>query len=70
LYPVLKRPDEKYVTELAYQNPRFVEDMVREVALRLDADSRVDGYEIEVENHESIHDHNAYAFIRRDKSSQ
>jgi GTP cyclohydrolase I len=67
LYPVLKRPDEKFVTELAYQNPRFVEDMVREVALAFDADSRITAYEVEVENHESIHDHNAYAYINRVK---
>lgn len=67
LYPVLKRPDEKYVTELAYENPRFVEDMVREVALKFDADDRITTYEIEVENHESIHAHNAYAQLSRDK---
>lgn len=67
LYPVLKRPDEKYVTERAYMNPRFVEDMVREVALRLDEHANVDEYEIEVENHESIHDHNAYACVKRTK---
>ena len=67
LYPVLKRPDEKFVTEQAYDNPRFVEDMVREVALALDRDDRVKSYEIEVENHESIHDHNAYAFLSREK---
>jgi len=65
LYPLLKRPDEKYVTELAYDNPRFVEDMVREVALAFDADPRIEAYEIEVENHESIHDHNAYAYLKR-----
>lgn len=65
LYPVLKRPDEKYVTELAYANPRFVEDLVREVALAFDAHPNVRGYEIEVENHESIHDHNAYAYLKR-----
>ena len=65
LYPVLKRPDEKFVTEQAYDNPRFVEDMVREVALIFNKDPRVKAYEIEVENHESIHDHNAYAFIKR-----
>lgn len=68
LYPVLKRPDEKFVTEQAYQNPRFVEDMVREVALAFDADERISAYEIEVENHESIHDHNAYAYLARSKS--
>jgi GTP cyclohydrolase IB len=67
LYPVLKRPDEKWVTERAYDNPRFVEDLVREVALAFDNDARILSYEIEVENHESIHDHNAYAWLRRDK---
>lgn len=65
LYPLLKRPDEKFVTEQAYDNPRFVEDMVREVALALDATGAIDAYEIEVENHESIHDHNAYAYLKR-----
>ena len=67
LYPVLKRPDEKFVTEQAYSNPRFVEDMVREVALKFDASDQVQSYEIEVENHESIHDHNAYAYLARSK---
>ncbi len=67
LYPVLKRPDEKFVTEQAYSNPRFVEDMVREVALAFDREDRVAAYEIEVENHESIHDHNAYAYLARVK---
>ena len=67
LYPLLKRPDEKFVTELAYDHPRFVEDMVREVALAFDADERITAYRIEVENHESIHDHNAYAMIERTK---
>lgn len=67
LYPVLKRPDEKFVTEQAYDNPRFVEDMVREVALAFDADSRIVSYDIEVENYESIHDHNAYAAVSRKK---
>ena len=69
LYPVLKRPDEKFVTEQAYKNPRFVEDMVREVALAFDKESKILAYEIEVENHESIHDHNAYAFIQRNKQA-
>ena len=68
LYPVLKRPDEKFVTEHAYDNPRFVEDMVREVALAFDAEDRIRWYEIEAENFESIHDHNAYASLRREKS--
>jgi len=67
LYPVLKRPDEKFVTELAYQNPRFVEDMVREVSVAFDNHPLITSYEIEVENHESIHDHNAYAFVSRSK---
>ena len=67
LYPVLKRPDEKYVTEQAYDNPRFVEDMVREVAIKFDKHPFVASYEIEVENHESIHDHNAYARLARSK---
>jgi len=65
LYPVLKRPDEKYVTERAYDNPRFVEDMVREVAVALDRDGRFISYEIEAENQESIHAHNAYAYLAR-----
>lgn len=69
LYPVLKRPDEKWVTETAFDNPRFVEDMVREVAVAFDRHERIRSYQIEVENHESIHDHNAYAFLERDKSS-
>lgn len=68
LFPVLKRPDEKWVTETAYENPRFVEDMVREVALKFDADSRIVSYEVEVENEESIHAHNAYACVTRSKN--
>lgn len=68
LFPVLKRPDEKWVTEKAYENPRFVEDLVREVALKFDQDPRVTSYEIEVENEESIHAHNAYAYLARKKS--
>jgi GTP cyclohydrolase I len=67
LFPLLKRPDEKWVTEHAYDNPRFVEDMVREVALAFDSDARITSYEIEVENYESIHAHNAYACLRRSK---
>jgi GTP cyclohydrolase I len=65
LYPLLKRPDEKYVTEHAYDNPRFVEDMVREVAVAFDGEPRITSYEIEVENFESIHAHNAYAYLKR-----
>lgn len=63
LYGLLKRPDEKYVTERAYDNPKFVEDMVRDVAARLQADQRVTAFEVEVENFESIHNHSAYALI-------
>jgi len=65
LYPVLKRPDEKFVTEHAYDRPRFVEDVVREIALAFDKDRRIASYEIEVENFESIHAHNAYAQLKR-----
>ena len=65
LYGLLKRPDEKYVTELAYDNPKFVEDLVRDVAGRLDADPRIEAFVVESENFESIHNHSAYAMIRR-----
>jgi GTP cyclohydrolase IB len=67
LYGILKRPDEKYVTERAYDNPKFVEDMVRDVATRLNDDPRVAAYVVESENFESIHNHSAYARIERDK---
>jgi GTP cyclohydrolase I len=65
LYGLLKRADEKYVTERAYNNPRFVEDLVRGVATRLTEDPRVDGFVVEAENFESIHNHSAYARIAR-----
>jgi GTP cyclohydrolase I len=65
LYGILKRVDEKYVTERAYDNPRFVEDLVRGVAQRLAADARFDGFVVEAENFESIHNHSAYARIAR-----
>jgi GTP cyclohydrolase I len=68
LYGLLKRPDEKYVTERAYDNPKFVEDMVRDVAAVLNADDRIDAYVVESENFESIHNHSAYALIERDKT--
>jgi GTP cyclohydrolase I len=68
LYGLLKRPDEKYVTEQAYNNPKFVEDMVRDVAARLNQDERVDAYVVESENFESIHNHSAYAMIKHRKS--
>ncbi|MCX7179780.1 MAG: GTP cyclohydrolase, FolE2/MptA family, partial [Proteobacteria bacterium] len=67
LYGLLKRPDEKYVTERAYDNPKFVEDMVRDVAGMLNADKRIDAYIVEAENFESIHNHSAYALIEKDK---
>ncbi len=67
LYGLLKRPDEKYVTERAYDNPKFVEDMVRDVAAKLNDDGRIDSYRVESENFESIHNHSAYAMIERDK---
>jgi GTP cyclohydrolase I len=65
LWPMLKRVDEKWVTERAYENPKFVEDMVRDVALALNRDQRVGRYRVEVENFESIHNHSAYARIER-----
>jgi len=67
LYGILKRPDEKYVTERAYDNPKFVEDLVRDIAVRLNADERIRAYTVESENFESIHNHSAYALIQRDK---
>ncbi len=67
LYGLLKRPDEKYVTERAYDNPKFVEDMVRDVAAQLNAEKRIVAYTVESENFESIHNHSAYALIERDK---
>lgn len=69
LFGLLKRPDEKYVTERAYDNPKFVEDMVRDVAAVFNADKRIDAYIVESENFESIHNHSAYALIERDKTA-
>ena len=65
IWPMLKRADEKWVTERAYENPKFVEDLVRDVALRLNGDARIGRYVVEVENFESIHNHSAYARIER-----
>jgi GTP cyclohydrolase I len=65
VYGLLKRPDEKFVTERAYDNPKFVEDLVRDIALRLDAHPHVAGYRLSSENFESIHNHSAYALIER-----
>ena len=67
LYGLLKRPDEKYVTERAYDNPKFVEDMVRDVAGALNREDRVTSYAVESENFESIHNHSAYARLECDK---
>ncbi|MBT3204636.1 MAG: GTP cyclohydrolase I FolE2 [Gammaproteobacteria bacterium] len=67
LYGLLKRPDEKFVTERAYDNPKFVEDMVRDVATKLNEDDRIRSYILESENFESIHNHSAYALIEHDK---
>ncbi|HET6655876.1 MAG TPA: GTP cyclohydrolase FolE2 [Gammaproteobacteria bacterium] len=67
LYGLLKRPDEKFVTEKAYDNPKFVEDIVRDIAVRLDRDERIRAYCVSSENFESIHNHSAYAQVERDK---
>jgi len=65
IYGLLKRPDEKYVTEKAYDNPKFVEDIVRDIAARLNDDTRINAYTVESENFESIHNHSAYALISK-----
>ena len=69
VYGILKRPDEKFVTERAYDNPKFVEDTVRDVAMALNRDKRVRAYVVEAENFESIHNHSAYAMIEHDKDT-
>ncbi len=65
IWGLLKRPDEKFVTEHAYENPKFVEDLVRDVAARVQSDARIGSYVVEAENFESIHNHSAYARIER-----
>jgi GTP cyclohydrolase I len=65
LYSILKRPDEKYVTEKAYENPMFVEDVVREIAKQLKMDRNITWFTVESENFESIHNHSAYAYVER-----
>jgi GTP cyclohydrolase IB len=65
LYSILKRPDEKFVTEKAYKNPMFVEDVVREIAKRLKGDANITWFTVESENFESIHNHSAYAFVEK-----
>ncbi len=69
IFPLLKRPDEKWVTEHAYDHPKFVEDVVRDIAVELLADGRVIAFTVECENYESIHNHNAYAIIERSKGA-
>jgi len=69
LYGLLKRPDEKYVTERAYDNPKFVEDMVRDIAAYINQDSRITAYVVESENFESIHNHSAYALIEKNMTA-
>ncbi len=68
VYSILKRSDEKFVTEHAYDNPMFVEDVVREIAVRLDRDENITWFTVEAENFESIHNHSAYAYIERKKT--
>src|SRR5450830_1298035 len=70
LYGLLKRPDEKLLTERAYDNPKFVEDMVRDVAAVLNKDERIEWYVVESENFESIHNHSAYALIEKGKTKK
>jgi GTP cyclohydrolase I len=67
VFSILKRVDEKEVTERGYQNPKFVEDIIRDIVQKLDSNRKITWYEVEVENFESIHNHNAYAYIVRDK---
>ncbi|MFB3116551.1 MAG: GTP cyclohydrolase FolE2 [Gammaproteobacteria bacterium] len=69
LYGLLKRPDEKYVTERAYDNPKFVEDIVRDIAVQFNLDERISSYIVESENFESIHNHSAYAKIEHNKET-
>ncbi len=67
VYGLLKRPDEKFVTERAYENPKFAEDLVRDIAVRLNAEERIGRYRLTAENFESIHNHSAFAEIVHDK---
>lgn len=68
IWPLLKRRDEKYVTERAYANPKFVEDVVREITQKLQSDRRILEFEISSDNQESIHNHNAYALVLRSRN--
>ena len=69
VYSILKRSDEKLVTEKAFSNPKFVEDIVRDIAVKVEGDENITWYSISVENFESIHNHNAFAYICSDKDS-
>jgi GTP cyclohydrolase FolE2 len=68
IYGLLKRADEKFVTERAYENPKFVEDLVRDIAVSLDCEPRLRGFTVQAENFESIHNHSAYARITRERT--
>lgn len=70
VYTLLKREDEKFVTEQAYSNPRFVEDVLRDVAVDLEKEDRITWYSIRVASSESIHNHDAFASLERDKESK
>ncbi len=67
VFSELKRADEKYVTETGYTNPKFVEDVVRDIAIKLKQDNNITWFSLSAENFESIHNHSAYAHITRDK---
>ncbi|MBP1750749.1 MAG: cyclohydrolase, partial [Deltaproteobacteria bacterium] len=67
IYSILKREDEKYITERAFENPKFVEDVVRDISEKLSGNANVRWFSIEAENFESIHNHSAYAYLERDK---
>jgi len=69
LFPLLKRTDERYVTMRAYDNPVFVEDLVRNTAKRLQDDNRIQWFKVEVTNFESIHNHNAFALVEWTRES-
>ena len=70
LYEILKRSDEKFVTEKAYENPKFVEDILRDLVVKLRKDTRIVKYETEIEAFESIHNHNAWAYQSESKRSR
>ncbi len=70
VYSLLKRTDEKVITERAYDNPKFVEDLVRDVAARLNSMDKITAYTVEAENFESIHNHSAYALVSKDKNQE